>query len=147
MPIVSAIYPKKSRRALASHVLPGTKEIVFGQGGGLVEILYAATGFLLVKRQVYLDMQHQLGLPYCNERFDSPVIPFFHPILKPDGTGLWYLSEDYSFCERARQCGYRIWADTTIRLGHIGKYVFYWEDAGGSLPHYDTYHFHLKSAE
>src|SRR5689334_13628737 len=42
LPIVSAIYPKKGRRELASHVLPGTKEIVFGQGGGLIEILYAA---------------------------------------------------------------------------------------------------------
>ena len=145
--IVSAIYPKKGRRALASHVLPGTKEIVFGKEGGLVEILYAATGFLLVKRKVYHDIQHQLGLPSCNQRFGQPVVPYFLPLIKPDGIGQWYLSEDYSFCERARQCGYKIWADTSIRLGHIGKYTYYWEDAGSDLPHYETYHFHLKGPE
>ncbi|HUY90514.1 MAG TPA: sulfotransferase [Pirellulales bacterium] len=145
--VVSAVYPKKGPRALACHVLPGTQEIVFGEGGGLIEILYAATGFLLVKRKVYYDMQHMLGLPSCNQRFGNPVVPYFLPLVKPDGVGQWYLSEDYSFCERARQCGYRIWADTTIRLGHIGKYTYYWEDAGGDFPHYDTYHFHLKGAE
>jgi hypothetical protein len=70
-----------------------------------------------------------------------------HPLAEPDGARQWCLSEDYSFCERARRCGYKIWADTTIRLGHIGKYVFYWEDAGRALPHYDSYHFHLKGAD
>ena len=42
----------------------------------------------------------------------------------------WYLAEDFAFCERARQCGYTILADTTIRLGHIGSCEYSWEEAG-----------------
>ena len=53
------------------------------------------------------------------------------------------MSEDYSFCERARQCGYRIWADTTIRLQHLRQYAYSWEDAGSALARYDTYFFDL----
>jgi hypothetical protein len=116
LPIVCGIYRKKGPRALSCHAMPGAEQIVFGEQGRLTEILYAATGFLLVRKQVYIDMQHQLGLPWCNERFGPPMVPYFMPLVKCDGVGRWYMSEDYSFCERARQCGYRIWADTTIRL-------------------------------
>lgn len=33
------------------------------------------------------------------------------------------VGEDLSFCWRARQCGYRIWCDPTIPLGHVGYTV------------------------
>lgn len=32
-------------------------------------------------------------------------------------------SEDFSFCERARACGYSILVDTGLEIGHIGKVV------------------------
>jgi hypothetical protein len=44
----------------------------------------------------------------------------------------------------AHQSRYRIWADTSIRLQHLGQYAFSWEDAGSSLPRYDTYFFDLQ---
>ena len=31
--------------------------------------------------------------------------------------------EDVSFCWRARQCGYDIWCDSDIELGHVGSCV------------------------
>lgn len=31
--------------------------------------------------------------------------------------------EDVSFCWRARQCGYEIWCDSDIELGHIGSMI------------------------
>ncbi len=63
VPIVCGVYAKKGKRELAINVLPGTKQLVFGDKGGLSEIQYAATGFLLVRRQVYLDIQFKLWLP------------------------------------------------------------------------------------
>ncbi len=143
LPIVSAVYPKKGKRALASHVLPGTDKLVFGNEGGLAEIKYAATGFLLVRHQVYTEMQRRLKLPLCNQRFEKPTIPFFQPMIRPDGDGHWYLAEDYAFSERVGQCGFKIYADTRIRLGHIGKYSFTWEDAGSQKRRYATYCYHL----
>lgn len=130
LPICSGIYSQKGRRAIASHILPGTPRLAFGQAGGLLEILYAATGFLHVRRDVYLKVQHQLHLPVTNERFGSAMIPFFQPMLHPIEDGHWYLAEDFAFSQRVRSVGYKIVADTSIRLWHIGGYSYGWEDAG-----------------
>jgi hypothetical protein len=76
LPIVCGIYPQKGKRALACHILGGTEKMVFGEGGGLVELLYGATGFMLVRRKVYEAMQQKLRLPVCNERFGCLAFTF-----------------------------------------------------------------------
>ena len=72
---------------------------------------------------------------------EAEITPSPRP--SPGGRGgqCWYLSEDYSFCERARQCGYKIMADTSIRLWHIGEYRYGWEDAGQDRPRHDSFLF------
>jgi hypothetical protein len=130
VPISCGIYPQKGRRALACHVMPGATRMGFGRSGGLQEVLYAGAGFLHVRRQVYLTIQHRLGLPLTNQRFGAPMIPFFYPMLHPIEDGYWYLAEDYAFCQRARECGYKVLADTSIRLWHHGTYPYGWEDSG-----------------
>jgi hypothetical protein len=144
LPIACGIYPKKGVQAVSCHVMPGTDALVFGEGGGLVEVLYAATGFLHTRRQVYDDVRRACALPICNTRFDQPVVPYFLPLVVPDGDGHWYLGEDFAFSERARQAGHHIMADTTIRLRHIGKYAYTWEDAGSKLPRFGTYRLNLR---
>ena len=139
LPIVCGIYPQKGKRALASHILPGTPKIVFGKEGGLIEVLYAGAGFLHVRREVYLAIQKRQQLPMCNERFRAPMIPFFHSMVHPCEDGHWYLAEDYAFCQRARACGFKIMADTTIRLWHVGNHAYGWEDAGRDLERFETF--------
>jgi hypothetical protein len=139
LPVACGLYPKKGERALSSQLLPGTDRLVFGQGGGLVEIRYAAAGFLYTRREVYLEIQRREQLPMCNRRIGQPTLPFFLPMVVPDGDDHRYLGEDFSFCERLRRCGFRIVADTTIRLQHIGIYGYSWEDLGGSLPRSASY--------
>jgi hypothetical protein len=163
-PLVSGLYPKKGMRALASSLLPETQKIIFGEAGGVFEIRYAATGFLFTKRQVYIDIQRLLNLPVCNQQFNKPLVPFFWPMVidddaplptgKPEPPGVsgpfkrpWYLSEDFAFSHRARQAGYKIHADSTIRLGHIGRYTYAWEDAGMALPRFGRFEFNVADAK
>jgi hypothetical protein len=143
-PISCGIYAKKGRRELAIHVLPDTEKIVFGLRGGPMEIKYAATGFLHVRREVYDRIQLDLQLPTCNTRWNKPLVPYFQPMIKSEDWGHWYLAEDYAFSERARSCGFRIVADTRIRLGHIGKYTYKWEEAGSEVKRFATFTYHLK---
>ncbi len=42
-------------------------------------------------------------------------------------------------CERARRAGYRLYPDTTIRLGHVGSYAYTWEDACRESSRYESY--------
>ncbi len=140
LPIVCGLYPTKIEKRLTSNLLPGSAPITFGRDGGVIEIMHAATGFLYTRRQVYLDIQQREKLPTCDRRGSQPVVPFFLPMVVQNGPDDFrYLSEDFSFCERARRCGYRIYADTTIRLQHIGIYGYSWEDVGGGLPRHSTY--------
>jgi len=142
LPICSGIYSQKGKRAIASHILPGTPSLEFGETGGLIDLLYAATGFLHVRRSVYLAVQSKLGLPVCNERFRSPMIPFFQPMQFPIDDGTWYLAEDYAFSQRIREAGYKITADTRIRLWHFGTFGYGWEDAGQTRERFPS--FNLK---
>ncbi len=144
LPIVCGIYPKKGVRALSCHLAPNTPEVIFGAGGGLLEILYAATGFLLTRREVYETMQKKLELPVCNEAFSKPVVPYFLPLIGEREGKPWYLGEDFAFSERARRAGFAVMADTTIRLRHMGRYGYTWEDAGSDRASYSTYTFHVK---
>lgn len=138
-PIVCGLYPQKGKQSLACHVLPSTRSIEFGRHGGLLELRYAGTGFMLVRRQVYESMHQQLQLPVCNERFARPLIPFFAPMQIPTNPGYWYLAEDYAFCHRARQCGFRIMADTRIRLWHVGTRICGWESPADSPQRFDAF--------
>ena len=73
---------------------------------------------------LYHEIQGHEGLPVCNRKLGQPMVPYFLPMIVSDGLESWYLTEDYTFCERARRCGYRLVADTTIRLQHIGAYGY-----------------------
>jgi glycosyltransferase involved in cell wall biosynthesis len=145
LPMTCGIYPKKGikERSFACIFPRGIEQIGFGHAGGLVEVTYTGAGFLHTRREVYQTIQDRFHLRACNERFGPSMIPLFQPLVVPDGQGLWYLAEDYSFCHRARECGYRIVADTTIRLQHIGVYAYCWEDAGSERLRHESYSFRI----
>jgi hypothetical protein len=149
LPIVAGIYPQPGGRSLACHLLPGTEQVVFGEEGGLIEIQYAAAGFLHVRREAYETIRDRLQLPLCNTRFGRGLWPFFQSYVVEDaelGDKIRhrYLTEDFAFCHRARQAGLKIIADTTIRLWRAGTYGYGWEEAGKETERFDTFHFHVK---
>ena len=146
LPIICGLYPKKGQRQFACEFLPGTQSVAFGRAGGLTEVKYAGFGFTYTRREVYDAIRTQLQLPECNQRFGPPIVPYFLPELVPDGPGQWYLAEDYAFCERARRCGFKIMADTSIRLQHLGTYGYSWEDAGSVKERYANYTYRLTDA-
>ena len=143
-PFVCGIYPKKGARSLTCHVLPGTRELVFGEDGGLTEILYAAGGFTLVRSSVYTTIKERLALPTCNAQFGAPFVPYYQPMVKETEAGPWYLAEDFAFSERARQAGFAPKADTRIRLRHIGRYAYQWEDAAAETKRHARMRFVVK---
>lgn len=141
LPIVCGLYPNLATRDLACRLLPDTRQVNFGATGGLLEIRYAAGGFLYTRRQVYLDVRAKERLPLCDA--PRPVLPYFMPLIVQEHDCHWYLPDTYAFCERARRSGYPILADTTLRLQHLGCYGHSWEDAGGGVERYESYRLNL----
>jgi hypothetical protein len=95
---------------------------------GFVKVDYGATGFMLVRRQVFDRLRVAYpGLKYVNDTLDDPAARahnwlFFDTMLDP--LTRQYLSEDYAFCKRWRDIGGEIWADVVSPLTHIGTFRF-----------------------
>ena len=102
--IVGATYTKR----VAPFEILGTKlaEQPAVLSGDLLEMQRIPTGCLLIK----MDVFEKLSKPYF--RFDV------------DAQGA-IVGEDYVFCDRAREAGFRIWCDAVIsrEIGHIGQSV------------------------
>ncbi len=131
VPLVGGLYAKRGVREFAVRFLRDTPDVTLGQGGGLLEVRFTGTGFLLTRRSVYEDVARHFDLPVCNSAFGAPSVPYFLPMVMRDAEmGYWYMSEDWSFCERARQAGHAVHIDTSIRLWHHGRYGYGWEDVG-----------------
>lgn len=82
----------------------------------LFEVDVTGAAFLLIKREV---------VEAISEKF---------------GVGSWWqqykgMSEDFSFCERAKECGYKVMVDTGLEIGHIAEVVITSETAKKLRPY------------
>jgi len=93
---------------------------------GFVEVLDGPTGFMMIKRSVFEEMEKKFPELMCkndhqNRDFDDYCALFDCMI---DPVSHRYLSEDYAFCRRYQQCGGKIYADCYTTLGHVGNLPF-----------------------
>lgn len=99
---------------------------------GLVEALDAATGMMLVKRECMEAMakHYEKDLLCVNDLpgdrndpgYPTTYVALFDCMIDP--VSRRYLSEDYAFSRRAQAMGYKVHADITVPLCHIGNYTF-----------------------
>lgn len=77
----------------------------------LHEIMFGAGGCMMIKREV---------IEKLTKKYEVPNLPMIY-----NGE---YLSEDFAFCLRAKQEGYKIFALPKIKLGHLGEYLYTFKD-------------------
>jgi len=89
---------------------------------GLVRAKRVATAFMIIRRDVFETLRdNHPEWQYMDERIqDKPSYSFFDFKSTLEG----YVGEDYLFCDRAREHGYEVWIDPTIKLGHVGVTEF-----------------------
>jgi hypothetical protein len=90
---------------------------------GFLEVVDAPTGFMLIRREVFLKLIQRFPgaryLPYESAPAARPFhYTFFDTMVCPE-TG-HYLSEDYAFCRRIGEIGVRPVIDTRSNLRHQG---------------------------
>jgi GT2 family glycosyltransferase len=72
----------------------------------LKEVEAIGTGCLLVKTQVFRDIKKPWFEYECHDQDRGHMS-----------------TEDIVFCDKARDAGYKIWCDGTIKCGHVGSFV------------------------
>jgi hypothetical protein len=116
--IVSGIYPQRSFfmkpviYKFAKDPKPGEKKKEFildwDEKGGPFEIDGCGAGCLLVKT----DVLRKIGEPY---------------FLISQGKGTTkdvYMGEDFFFCLKSKEAGFKIWADPSVYCGHLDVFEF-----------------------
>ncbi len=96
----------------------------------LVELSRLGTAMMLIRREVLEGMRtatpELVFRPDPAERQAHGVgdlePAFFCPLVDPETQAL--LSDDYAFCQRVRDAGFRIWLAPWIRTTHAGPTVF-----------------------
>ena len=135
--IIGGMYPTRSGTDNASYFWGG----IAPKTMGIQEIQFLSTGFMgitkyalqkIVKEYRYPD---GTALPLLHAGTEGHrSYPFFearwkyNSIPDADGTTHMWLSEDWDFCEKARQVGFKIYADLDIQLGHQGNRIVTFDD-------------------
>ena len=87
------------------------------QFNGPIEVDYAGTGFMMIRRDV-IEKLTEIHGTYEGPHGRVPAI-YMTPIHN-DGLE----SEDYHFSRIAREAGFKVMMDPSVRLKHIGQYAY-----------------------
>ncbi len=94
---------------------------------GFVTAQYAGTGFMLIRRSAaekliaaYPETKYRSA--HINEPPSENRYNLFDCTIDP-ASGV-YLSEDYTFCQRWRKIGGKVWLDLKSPMKHVGTYEF-----------------------
>ena len=102
MPILPVVYKDVACYEKDGKQVPVAVEYKDYPKDGFFEIHGCGFGGCMMTTAMILDIAKKYGLPF------SPILGF---------------SEDLSFCQRATQAGYKIYCDSSIKLGHISHCI------------------------
>jgi hypothetical protein len=118
VPLVAGVYPKKQAElAWVFNPIPGEVE----DKNGLIKVKYAATGFMLIRRDL---IEAMISVFRCVEYDDDEGGGVKHDLFSVGVVDRRYLSEDWYFCRRARILGIDVLIDTRVVLKHVGKAIY-----------------------
>ncbi len=130
--IVGGAYPMKQEREQYPVQHLGMQQ------GGFVEVQYLPTGFLMVKRDVFLHLMSHVP-QYRDGESGEMISGFFRCVMREEG----YTGEDVEFCNQWRLLGGKIWCLPNIDFEHQGTKIWsgnYGDHLGPAptLPTYDV---------
>jgi hypothetical protein len=126
--IVCGLYAlKKISPQFVFNALPGQVP----DKNGAVKVSESGTGCMVIHRSVFETMREKMPeIAFTTDQGATAGAggtqwDFFAvgPYKYPSGL-VRYLSEDWMFCQRARDLGIDVWADTQIQIRHMGNLVY-----------------------
>lgn len=121
LPIVGGMYPLKNLEPAVqwcgNGLQPGEAPV---RGDGLTPVKYLGTGFLCIRRDVFETIIAHEGRAIAYRQDFAPhrrEYAFWRQGVCNDR----FLTEDWMFCQRWRELGGEIFADTSVVLRHAGR--------------------------
>jgi hypothetical protein len=125
--IIAGVYPKKiyPEELVFNPLEQGTESDVMTPA----EVLETGTGFMMIKRKViekYISSNPDIKYtpePNANMKDHDGQKPQWM-VFQAEIKGTRYLSEDYNFCQKCKDLGFRIWVCPWIALTHTGTHTY-----------------------
>ena len=117
--ITAGSYPRRSsdKKFFMDLYFDDNNDLEFD--GALMRINRVGTGFMLIQRHV-IEAIAEKSEKYLGQGGIGNVASVFDFKLM-DGK---FVGEDYSFCDKAREEGFKVWLDVEISLPHVGQEEF-----------------------
>ncbi len=118
---VASLYPARGEKTFLFRGVYGENKRMEVSEKKLLEMEYIPAGFMLLKRCVLEKMIQHFPELYYEPKDESLKHTKGYYLF---ATELWngeFWGEDYVFCRRAREAGFKIWIDPTIQLNHAGN--------------------------
>jgi hypothetical protein len=123
--VVGGAYPVRGDGVFPPFVLrPFNNVLQHDPVHGLMEVDGLPTGFLRITRKALEAVAEQRKDRWYEDMTapDMKIIDFFD--FEFDVERHMYFSEDYAFCRRVREAGFKTWVDPELTLFHTGKKIF-----------------------
>lgn len=120
LPICGGLYPKK--QGMLSWVVSSLPGETAALDTHLLKVRETGTGFLCIRRDVLEAMVKRFPeIAYRGDPDPNATRWDFFPMHAHHGR---YLSEDWFFCARARECGFDVMVDISVQVNHVGKIIY-----------------------
>ena len=119
--ITAGAYPRRARDKKFFTDLYWNENEDLEFDGSLMRVKRVGTGFMMIRRHVIEEMiAAHPEWSYTNIVTGNKVSAIFDFDIVDDR----YVGEDYLFCDRATQMGFKVYIDVDISLPHIGSETF-----------------------
>lgn len=131
--IVGGVYPKKEDELSFPVLAEGE---LWADEDGLVEVLGLPTGFLRIRRKV-LEVLRDGAVSFIGQNGEPEP---YHVIFERRIEAGKRWSGDYAFCRKARDAGFKLYADPEMSFSHTGNKSWrgalgdYWRRKAGLEP-------------
>lgn len=124
----TCVIKREEQPWIASKPLENSPPIVFEENSEPVEIKWAGAGMVAVHRSVFEGMIKHFNMPLLHPT-DLRFYYFFDTMIwEHEKLGKMLLSEDWAFCERAREAGFKTYLHPGVRTVHFGHYGYSLDD-------------------
>lgn len=110
-PYKPVIFKNAGYEHIGEGVKP-TAEAYYDYPDGIFEVAAAGFGGVMMNVSLLREVEKNYGLPF------SPIMGF---------------GEDISFCLRVQELGKKMWCDSSVKMGHVGQFVYDEKSCRGDL--------------
>jgi hypothetical protein len=115
---VAGVYPSRKENIFMFRPILNEDQSIAKSEKNLLGMEYIPAGFMLLKRHV-LEKVIEMN-PDLYFKPKDPNAPDGHALFNTEVFEGEFWGEDYVFCRRARECGFKIYVDPLIEFDHAG---------------------------